>query len=99
MRVLVTERTVDVVDDDPAVRRSFERLLHSAGLSYVMYETAPGFLEAAPQLSAGCVLLDIRMPENGWSRGASAAQLARLFSARDCDYRARRYSDRGPGDE
>jgi two-component system response regulator FixJ len=63
MRVSVTERTVHVVDDDPAVRRSFERLLHSAGLSYVMYETARGFLDAAPQLSAGCVLLDIRMPE------------------------------------
>lgn len=61
--MLVTERTVHVVDDDPAVRRSFERLLHSAGLSYVMYETALGFLDAAPQLSAGCVLLDIRMPE------------------------------------
>ena len=61
--MLVTERTVHVVDDDPAVRRSFERLLHSAGFSYVMYETAPGFLDAAPQLSAGCVLLDIRMPE------------------------------------
>ena len=61
--MLVTERTVHVVDDDPAVRRSFERLLHSAGFSYVMYETAPGFLDAATQLSAGCVLLDIRMPE------------------------------------
>ncbi|HXA35088.1 MAG TPA: response regulator, partial [Steroidobacteraceae bacterium] len=29
----------------------------------VIYETAPGFLDSAPTLTAGCVLLDIRMPE------------------------------------
>ena len=58
-----TERTIHVVDDDPAVRRSLERLLYSAGFSCVMHETARGFLDAAPRLSAGCVLLDVRMPE------------------------------------
>ena len=63
MRVADTERIVHIVDDDLAVRRSLEKLLHSAGFSCVIYETALGFLEAAPQLSAGCVLLDIRMPE------------------------------------
>jgi two-component system response regulator FixJ len=63
MRVLDTERTVHIVDDDPAVRRSLEKLLQSAGFGCVMYETAPGFLDAAPLLSGGCVLLDVRMPE------------------------------------
>jgi two-component system response regulator FixJ len=29
------------------------------------YETALGFLDAAPGVSAGCVLLDVRMPEMG----------------------------------
>src|ERR1700737_1062254 len=58
-----TEHTVHVVDDDPAVRRSLEQLLESAGFRSVIYETAPGFLDAAPTLTAGCVLLDIRMPE------------------------------------
>jgi two-component system response regulator FixJ len=57
------ERTVYVVDDDPAVRRSLERLLDSAGFICVVYPDAPGFLEAVPQLSAGCVLLDVKMPE------------------------------------
>src|SRR3984893_9834426 len=58
-----TEHTVHVVDDDPAVRRSLEQLLESAGFRSVIYETAPGFLHARPRLTAGCVLLDIRMPE------------------------------------
>jgi two-component system, LuxR family, response regulator FixJ len=56
-------RIVYVVDDDAAVRRSLERLLGSAGFSSILYETARDFLDAAPGLSAGCVLLDIRMPE------------------------------------
>jgi two-component system response regulator FixJ len=57
------DRAVYVVDDDPAIRRSLERLLDSAGFACVAYASAPGFLEAAPGLAAGCVLLDVRMPE------------------------------------
>jgi len=56
------ERTVHVVDDDGAVRRSLERLLDSAGLHAISYETAFAFLEAATNLAPGCVLLDIKMP-------------------------------------
>ena len=56
------ERTVYVVDDDPAVRRSLERLLDSAGLHVITYETSLAFLEAAPNLAFGCALLDVRMP-------------------------------------
>jgi two-component system response regulator FixJ len=57
------ERTVHVVDDDAAVRRSIERLLHTAGFAVVSYEGPTAFLDAAPRLSGGCVLLDVRMPE------------------------------------
>ena len=56
-------RTVHIVEDDAAVRRSLEELLGATGFSSVSYESALGFLDAAPRLSAGCVLLDIRMPE------------------------------------
>ena len=62
-RVLEAERTVHVVDDDPAVRRSLDRLLYSAGFAHVAYESALAFLEAAPGISTGCVLLDVKMPE------------------------------------
>jgi two-component system response regulator FixJ len=57
------ERTVYVVDDDAAVRRSLERLLESAGIRVISYETSFAFLEAAPGLAPGCVLLDLKMPE------------------------------------
>jgi two-component system response regulator FixJ len=56
------EPTVYVVDDDAAVRRSLERLLDAAGFRVVSYDLPLAFLEAAPGLSAGCVLLDVRMP-------------------------------------
>jgi len=57
------EPTVHIVEDDGAVRRSLECLLHAAGFKSTAYETALSFLDAAPRVSAGCVLLDIRMPE------------------------------------
>jgi two-component system response regulator FixJ len=59
---MTDERTVYVVDDDAGVRRSIERLLDVAGFKAVSYETPMEFLAAAPGLSSGCVLLDIRMP-------------------------------------
>ena len=54
--------TIHVVDDDAAVRRSLQQLLHSVGLGCAVYETALGFLEAASSLEDGCLLLDLRMP-------------------------------------
>src|SRR4029077_5510640 len=48
------ERTVHVVDDDAAVRRSLERLLSSAGFAAVSYPTPEAILDAAPGLAAGC---------------------------------------------
>jgi two-component system, LuxR family, response regulator FixJ len=63
MSAMSNERIVHVVEDDAAVRRSLERLLDSAGFTPVLYENAVSFLRAAQGLSAGCVLLDIRMPE------------------------------------
>jgi two-component system response regulator FixJ len=60
-----TERAVHVVDDDADVRRSLERLLLSAGLTPVLYESGAAFLGRASELSQGCVLLDVRMPGTG----------------------------------
>jgi two-component system response regulator FixJ len=56
------ERTVHVVDDDPAIRRSLEQLLEAAGFKVISYDTPLAFLDAAFDLVPGCVLLDIRMP-------------------------------------
>ena len=58
-----SERVVYIVDDDPAIRRSLERLLDAAGFQAVSYATPKAFLGVASGLPAGCVLLDIQMPE------------------------------------
>ena len=60
---MTTELIVHVVDDDPAVRRSLGQLLYCADFECVGYESPLAFLEAAPGISAGCVLLDVKMPE------------------------------------
>jgi two-component system, LuxR family, response regulator FixJ len=73
---MTAERTVHVVDDDAAVRRSLEHLLDAAGFRAVSYETPMGFLASAPGLSSGCVLLDVRMP--GMDGLTLQARLAKL---------------------
>jgi two-component system response regulator FixJ len=60
---MTSKRIVHVVDDDAAIRRAMARLLRSAGLETVAYETAQAILNAAPNLTSGCILLDVRMPE------------------------------------
>jgi two-component system, LuxR family, response regulator FixJ len=70
------DRTVHVVDDDAAVRRSLERLLDTAGFRVVSYDSSSAFLEAARGLLGGCVLLDIQMP--GVDGLAVQARLNRL---------------------
>src|SRR5690349_20290447 len=70
------QRVVYVVDDDPAVRHSLERVLLAAEFRVVTFATPTTFLEAAAGLAPGCVLLDLRMPEmNGLD---VQAQLCRI---------------------
>lgn len=59
----MSERVIYVVDDDPAIRRSLERLLETADLRVNSYATPAAFLNVAAGLPAGCLLLDLRMPE------------------------------------
>lgn len=58
-----SRRHVYVVDDDPAVRRSTSILLKAAGYESRPFVNGADFLEEAPALRPGVVLLDIRMPE------------------------------------
>jgi len=63
-----TGPTVFVVDDDPSVLRSLDRLLRSAGYAVEAYASPRAFLERvqrAPLDGAGCVVLDLRMPDLG----------------------------------
>ncbi len=58
-----TDAVVHVIDDDDAVRQSLAFLLRSAKLEAQTYETAMAFLKALPNIRAGCIVTDVRMPE------------------------------------
>lgn len=56
------EPIVFIVDDDPSVRRSTERLIRTAGLNVETFESAADFLGHRPPDGPACLVLDVRMP-------------------------------------
>lgn len=56
---------VYVVDDDPSVRSSTERLVRSAGLSVRTFASAREFLDQPREDAPCCMVLDVRMPGQG----------------------------------
>jgi len=57
------EPVIYVIDDDEAVRQSLEFLLKTAGMTARGFESATAFLEVLPQISSGCIVTDVRMPD------------------------------------
>ena len=53
---------VHVIDDDEAMRESLAFLLKSAKVKVATYEGASEFLARLPEINAGCVVTDVRMP-------------------------------------
>jgi len=59
----VTEAsTVFVVDDDPSVRRSTERLVRSMGFAVRTFASAKEFLDNTRVEGPACLVLDVRLP-------------------------------------
>lgn len=56
------EPIVFVVDDDPSVRRSIERLIQSIGLEVQTFQSAREFLQRARPEGPACLVLDVRLP-------------------------------------
>jgi two-component system, LuxR family, response regulator FixJ len=54
---MTADADVHVIDDDEAVRESIDFLLRSAGLSVRTYDSAASFLDAAPTIAAGCIII------------------------------------------
>jgi len=68
-----TPAIVYLVDDDPDVRAALGRLLGSAGLDVVTFESPAEFLEGFDRKACACLLLDLAMP------GVDGLQLQRIL--------------------
>lgn len=55
-------RTVYLVDDDEAIRRSASFMLRASGYRVTTFASGLELLDAVGSLAPGCVLLDVRMP-------------------------------------
>ncbi len=58
-----TQAVVFIIDDDPSVRKSLERLIQSVGLGIQSFASAAQFLQSGHREETGCLILDVRMPE------------------------------------
>ena len=56
------EPIVFVVDDDPSVRRSMERLIQSTGFKIQTFRSAGEFLRRPRPEGPACLVLDVRLP-------------------------------------
>ena len=78
----MSERLVYLVDDDEAIRRSAGFMLKTSGYQVKAFASGVELLKEAKELPAGCILLDVRMPEmDGWTvweRMKSHPELARI---------------------
>jgi len=60
---MTAEKLVHIIDDEDAVRRSASFMLRTSGYAVESWASGSEFLKQARQVPAGCILLDIRMPE------------------------------------
>ena len=70
------EPTVFVLDDDPAILDSLSHLLQVMNLPAEFFSAISDFLDVYDPARSGCLLLDLRMPDGGFS-------LLEELSARD----------------
>lgn len=60
----MTDRSlVHVVDDEESVRRAISFFLKTSGYAVRTWESGTAFLKEMRHVEAGCILLDVRMPE------------------------------------
>lgn len=59
----ISKRKIYIVDDDEAVRDSLQILAESYDYEPEVFDSGTAFLSAAESIGAGCVLLDVRMPD------------------------------------
>ena len=57
------KRTIHLVDDEEAIRRSAGFMLKTSGFAVEAYPSGVAFLKVVRSVEPGCILLDVRMPE------------------------------------
>jgi two-component system, LuxR family, response regulator FixJ len=67
--------TIFIVDDDPDVRHALSRLIEAAGFRVMTYSSAEAFLLEVDAVHAGCIILDVRLPDMTGPELQSALQL------------------------
>ncbi len=60
---LKARAVIRIVDDDPAMRRALAFFLKVEGWQSLCYASAGDFLQSDDRAQAGCLILDLRMPE------------------------------------
>lgn len=59
----MSEPTVFIIDDDLSARRGITRLVRAAGFNAEPFASAADFLAAGKWDAAGCIVLDVQMPD------------------------------------
>jgi len=59
----VPKPIIFIVDDDPSIRLAVENLVSSTGQQAATFATAQDFLRDCPRDPAGCLVLDVQMPD------------------------------------
>ena len=72
MPPMTDNRHVYIVDDDDAVRDSLSVLLQASGYRVRSFGLAREFLDAAPNLPFGCLIVDIRTGQTYSSAAGSS---------------------------
>ncbi len=52
-----------IVDDDPSICAALARLFRSAGLAAQIFGCSREFIDQAPKLGPGCLILDLHLPD------------------------------------
>jgi FixJ family two-component response regulator len=92
------EPTVLIIDDDPALRASLERLLRSVRLDARQFASISDFLKSDLPDAPTCLVLDVRFPER--SGLDLQRDLTGKHSPPNCfHHRLRRHPDVGASDE
>lgn len=76
--MVMSEPTVFIIDDDPAVARSLRWLIEAVKLKVELFTSAQEFLDIYDDTTPGCMLLDVRIP--GLSGLELQEQLAKRYA-------------------